>query len=160
MHVGHHLHLFSPFSFWDSKWWVRKKLMEKSPWQQQPINLISLQLFGLCNISRSRPINALKTTSKVSREGLGLWSLWAKCAVLVLKKKSTWGVQYPNTSLDSFQSPLLIENGWNSQVVHHQEASAEKERQARNREAERDITDAPPQSLAFSYGDKRQSDFT
>lgn len=35
-----------------------------------------------------------------------------------------------------------------------------KERQVRKREAERDITEAPPQSLAFSYRGKSDSDVT
>lgn len=36
------------------------------------------------------------------------------------------------------------------ETVHHLETSARKERQVRKRQIERERTDAPPQSLAFS----------
>lgn len=66
------------------------------------------------------------------------------------KKKSTSGVQYPNISADPLHVPSVYENGSSSRVVHHQETSVETERQARKSEPEREITEAPPQSLAFS----------
>lgn len=69
----------------------------------------------------------------------------------VFKNKSTSGVQYPNTSADPLSFPSLCENGWSSRVVHHQETSVVKERQVRKREADREIAEAPPQSLAFSW---------
>lgn len=74
----------------------------------------------------------------------------------IFKNKSTSGVQYPNTSADPLSFPSLCENGWSSRVVHHQETSVEIERQARKREADREITEAPPQSLAFSWRGKNK----
>lgn len=65
--------------------------------------------------------------------------------------KSTSGVRYPNKSADPLSFLSLCENGWSSRVVHHQETSVAKERQAMKREADREIAEAPPQSLAFSW---------
>lgn len=81
--------------------------------------------------------------------------LWAKCAASCsfFKNKSTSGVRYPNKSANPLPFPSLCENGWSSRVVHHQETSVERERQVRKREADRETTEAPPQSLAFSCGE-------
>ena len=40
-------------------------------------------------------------------------------------------------------------------VVHRQETIVEKERQTKKREAEREMKEARPQSLAFSYTDTK-----
>lgn len=66
------------------------------------------------------------------------------------KKKSTSGVQYPNISADPLHVSSVYENGSSSRVAHYQETSVKKERQERKSEPEREITEAPPQSLAFS----------
>lgn len=76
---------------------------------------------------------------------------------IIFKNKSTSGVGYPNTSADPSPFPSICANGWSSRVVRHQETSVEKERQARKREADREITEAPPQSLAFSCGGEIKS---
>lgn len=78
----------------------------------------------------------------------------------MFRKKNPLEVSSVQTRIDSLQSPPLYENRWNIKVVCHQETSAEKERQVMKSEAERDIKEAPPQSLAFSYRDKTERDFT
>lgn len=111
-------------------------------------------------ISRNQPTNAHEPhwMSTGRDEACGCHEQIVQDKVHLEEKKSNWGVQCPNTSLDSSLS--LQDNGWNSKVVHHQEASAEMERQIMKREAERDMKEARPQSLAFSYTDKTEKDFT
>lgn len=44
------------------------------------------------------------------------------------------------------------------ETAHHLETSARKEKQVRKRETDRERSDAPPQSLAFSCKNKYHSD--